>query len=221
MEQTEAVQDSHIPEAQDQSMAQTLDSHALANLRELLGVFAAFNDVVTADTVQGMVRFTAGLGEIADRVNRPEMLELVDAAANAGADLTRLVQRVARMEHSGMLDRIEQILLLVNAALDVVTPDIIASLAKTAARFMELADTFMQSGMTRGLPDALAEWDLMLKNMKDLPDPKAGSLRQLLGTLRDPDVRVGIAVGLQVVRQFGAGMRKEAQSTVRPLKGAD
>ncbi len=217
MEQTAVVPDSHSTVDQDQTVTPTtLDPQGVADLRELLGVFSAFNDAVTSETMQGMVRFTAGLGEIADRVNRPEMLTLIDAVANAGDDLTRLVERVVRMEHSGMLDRVEQILLLVNAALDVLTPEIIAGLAQTAARFMELADTFLQSGVTRGLPDALVEWDLVLKNLKDPPEPKAGTIRQLMGALRDPDVRVGIAVGLQVVRQFGAGVRKEAQSTVRP-----
>ena len=219
MDQMGAVQDGHIPEDQNQSVTSTLDPRGLTNLGELLGVFTAFNDVVTAETMQGMARFAAGLGEMADRVNRPEMLTLIDAMASASDDLTRLVDRVVRMERSGMLERVEQILLLANAALDVLTPEIIAGLAQTAARFLELADTFLQSGLTRGLPEALVEWDLVLKNLKDPPDPRAGSFRSLMGTLRDPDVRVGIAVGLQVVRQFGANVRKEAQPAVRPVRG--
>lgn len=140
-------------------------------------------------------------------------MELTEIAQNSltvdSPDMTQLVQRMVRMEQSGMLERVEQMLSLLNAALDVMTPEIIAGLAQTTARFMELADTFLQSGVTRGLPDAFAEMDILLKTLKNPPDPKSGSFRQLMGALRDPDVRVGLAVGLQVVKQFGAGIRKE------------
>lgn len=175
-------------------------------MQNLLGAFAAVADAVTPDSLQGMARAVEEFGQMADRLNQPDVLELVDAIARRAKELTGLVDRVARLESGGALDRVEQILRLMNAALDVLTPEIVASLARAAVQAAELADAFAQSDVSRRLPGALTATDAVLKRP---PAPDRGAVRTLLGAARDPDIRTGLETSLALFRIFGSSLRSD------------
>lgn len=172
-------------------------------MRDLLGAFAAVADAVTPDSLQGMAHAVEEFGQMADRLNQPDVLDLVDAIARRAKELTNLVDRVARLESGGALDRVEQILRLMNAALDVLTPEIVSSLARAAVQAAELADAFAQSDVSRRLPGALTATDAVLKRP---PAPTRGAVRTLLGAARDPDIRTGLETALALFRIFGSSM---------------
>lgn len=186
-----------------------LDERSREYLQELLALYTALRESLTADTLREIIRLGGSLAEMADRLNRPESAQVIHGLAEHGEVLAALLQRAVRLEESGLLQRAEEMLVLLSALLDAVTPEIIAGLIRAGTRVMETADEMWQSSSVQRMPQMVRLLDSM---MQDPPQRAAkGAFRYWMQTMRDPDIQDGLELFLALLRRIGRWSRQQAE----------
>lgn len=123
---------------------------------------------------------------IVDVLERQQKLELA-------------LDTVAKWETDGTLENLDTLVHLFNAALNSMTPEIVDGLVGTLVGVMELGDQLLQSKLYKMAPELLTATEAILT---EPPKSKLG-VRQLVRTLREPEVQTGLNVMLALVREIG------------------
>lgn len=117
-----------------------------------------------------------------------------------GEAFAKALERVALLEQSGQFERVIQVLSFLTAALDAMTPEIIAGLVKTISNIGLLGDQVMQIGLLEKMPDALTQVSDVLDHP---PTVTGGPIRRVMSALKDPETRVGLEVALELLKRLG------------------
>lgn len=108
--------------------------------------------------------------------------------------------RFEQWETDGTLKHVDEVFKFMNAAFDSLTPEIVGSLVKSLAKWLETADVAMHSEITKLGPAVLTGLDEALR--EPIAQQKH-ELRHLLVLLKDKEVQDGLDIVFQLLRTLG------------------
>ncbi len=178
-----------------------------AHLVGLNALLRAGTESFTPEIVQQLMGTVASFVETVDRLQANGLLEQLDALSGKMNQVGALMDRIMTWQEDGTMDKLEEVIRVLRAALEAFTPDIVQTLVNTVSKLLDLADRLMASELFRQFPDMLVDLDAVLSNPPSRADHE---FRQLARTLREPDVQDGLELVMELLRRAGRGARTSA-----------
>ncbi|UOF89604.1 DUF1641 domain-containing protein [Fodinisporobacter ferrooxydans] len=180
------------------SIESELNEQTIGNIRELAVLLNAMRDAMTPEIVGEMVGSFVKIVTLADQLNQPSTLRLVDFYLTHAETVEQLFKRIAKMEDNGFLERLENLLPVMGAMLDVLSPEILISLLRSVVQIIELLDAFLQTDISKKFPDIINDFDKRLQETR-----KQKGMVQLMKQLREPELQAGLHTVFQLLRSIG------------------
>lgn len=160
---------------------------------------------ITPEMVEGLVERGAAALELLDDILQPETLTLLRRLPEASDSLHRVLDLVQRLEESGALSALAEMVEVLTWLKSSGTGPMAAAAAVKAGKAVEAADDLVQRGfpeLAHGILTAVESARGELREADDSP-----SLIQLLRTLSDPEVREGIRFMLSFAKALSKGLK--------------
>jgi uncharacterized protein YjgD (DUF1641 family) len=168
-------------------------------LTEIASVVAAFKDSVTPHLAERAATITANVGAVAGEVG-PGIAQSVAAVERHGDALARMVEDLGRWERDGTWDSLRQVVSLVKALTDSVTPQMLErTLAIVIEGVSALQDAFDSGLLTLGVKMAHA---LNVAAQAAETDTGRISATALMRRLKEPGVQRGMKVVMAFLREL-------------------
>ncbi|WP_435185825.1 DUF1641 domain-containing protein [Halobellus sp. EA9] len=168
-------------------------------LSTLLDGLALVEDGLTDEMVESLTSDATTLGLAATELADRETVELGAAVGQHGDDLADAVERVAMLQRSGTLDRLVEVADVVALLTDAMDDEMVETAAATGTSLGEVAEAAADDEVRRGLVRLL---EGVGAAGADEAEP-IGPI-DLLGALRDPEVKAGMGYLVTVARGIGA-----------------
>lgn len=140
----------------------------------------------------------------------------LDTKSMSTEELTPLFTRFLRWEREGTLENLEQVLRAVSALMDILSPELVEKMVRMVASALELADTVAHSEVLP-IVAMLQDVEGLLSNP---PSRSKHEVRQLMKSLRDPDVQNGVELALGLLKLVGSrtSLRADTDSKAETVR---
>ncbi|GAW32043.1 DUF1641 domain-containing protein [Carboxydocella sp. JDF658] len=183
------------------------DSEAAGKTHQLLGLLNAAIDSMDASVVQNLVSTVVQIGEVADELNTPEMLELLREVQKAGKNLQSLIAEVNKLQESGAFEVLIELVGIVKSVKDSSTAGVVTDILKQVVELVSmlyqvlaLGGGELLLGMINSLNEAIEE------NKNKQPKSMFAIIRQLNS---DPDIKKSVNVLVSFLKKFSAHLNLE------------
>lgn len=179
-----------------EEVARLLERLYLVN--ELLDVGDIAMSAMDDEMVESLAGTGTNLAMAADGMATEETVALGEAVGRNASELAEGVETIAYLQRTGTLDDLvefAEVGSLLQAAMD---DEMVESLTATGTRLGEIADTAGDDDVAAGIENLL--WAVGAANAED-PDPVG--LIGLVKATRDPEVKAGLGVLIELARALG------------------
>ncbi|WP_258360206.1 DUF1641 domain-containing protein [Moorella sulfitireducens] len=169
--------------------------------QEILDLISAGMDSLEPPVVQNMVGNLVRLGEMADELNRPEMLELIREVARAGNNLSSLIAEIRDLQETGTMTTLLELGRTVQAIKDSLNAGVVTGVLQQLVDLMAMLDRIQMlrgdrlvTGMVAALQEAVSE------NKGQSPQSVLSLLRQL----NSPEARKALGIFASFLQKLPA-----------------
>jgi uncharacterized protein YjgD (DUF1641 family) len=148
----------------------------------------------------------ATLAESADGLATEETVRLAESVGRNGDELADAMETLVDLQRRGALDELAEAADVVSLATDALTDEMVVSLASTGSSLGELADTAAEPDTRDGLDRLLSA-----VGTAERTEPASPSTLSLVKSLRDDDVKQGMAYVVALAKAIGAGADDPAE----------
>lgn len=183
------------------------DSEATGKTNQLLGLINAAIDSMDASVVQNLVSTVVQIGEVADELNTPEMLELLREVQKAGKNLQSLIAEVNKLQESGAFEVLIGLVGIVKSVKDSSTAGVVTDILKQVVELVSMLDQVLALGggeLLLGMINSLNE--AIEENKNKQPKSMFAIIRQLNS---DPDIKKSVNVLVSFLKKFSAHLNLE------------
>ncbi|GAW29266.1 DUF1641 domain-containing protein [Carboxydocella sp. ULO1] len=183
------------------------DSEAAGKTHQLLGLLNAAIDSMDASVVQNLVSTVVQIGEVADELNTPEMLELLREVQKAGKNLQSLIAEVNKLQESGAFEVLIELVGIVKSVKDSSTAGVVTDILKQVVELVSMLDQVLALGggeLLLGMINSLNE--AIEENKNKQPKSMFAIIRQLNS---DPDIKKSVNVLVSFLKKFSAHLSLE------------
>ncbi|AVX31653.1 Uncharacterized conserved protein YjgD, DUF1641 family [Carboxydocella thermautotrophica] len=183
------------------------DSEAAGKTNQLLGLINAAIDSMDASVVQNLVSTVVQIGEVADELNTPEMIELLREVQKAGKNLQSLIAEVNKLQESGAFDVLIELVGIVKSVKDSSTAGVVTDILKQVVELVSMLDQVLALGggeLLLGMINSLNE--AIEENKNKQPKSMFAIIRQLNS---DPDIKKSVNVLVSFLKKFSAHLNLE------------
>jgi uncharacterized protein YjgD (DUF1641 family) len=178
----------------------------LDQVNELLDASA----VVTASMDDGMLMRVsdtgANLGAAADEAATPELADLGESVGQNAEEMTEAVETIVELQESGTLDDVAEFAHVISLLEGAMDDEMIMSVAGAGSRLGEVVETAGDEEVAGGLESVLqAVGDATSE------EPDEVGIIGLARALRDPEVRAGMGVALNLLQALGQSVSDPQQ----------
>jgi uncharacterized protein YjgD (DUF1641 family) len=143
--------------------------------------------------------------ELLDDILQPETQALLRRLSGASDSLYRLLDHVQRLEESGALKTLAEMVELLDRLKSAWTGPMAAAAAEKAGKVIEAADDLVQKGYPELAVGILTAVESAREELRETDD--SPSLFQLLRAMSDPEVRKGIHFLLSFAKALSKGLK--------------
>ncbi|WP_276257693.1 DUF1641 domain-containing protein [Haloglomus litoreum] len=169
-------------------------------VNELLDVLALGEEAMTDEMVVELADTGSTLAESADGLATEETVRLAESIGANGDELADALETLVDLQRRGTLQELAEVAEVVSLASDALTDEMVVSLAGTGASLGELADTAAEPDTRDGLARLLSAVGTAERTERASP-----STLSLVKSLRDDDVKQGMAYVIALAKAIGAG----------------
>lgn len=183
------------------------DSEAAGKTNQLLGLINAAIDSMDASVVQNLVSTVVQIGEVADELNTPEMIELLREVQKAGKNLQSLIAEVNKLQESGAFEVLIELVGIVKSVKDSSTAGVVTDILKQVVELVSMLDQVLALGggeLLLGMINSLNE--AIEENKNKQPKSMFAIIRQLNS---DPDIKKSVNVLVSFLKKFSAHLNLE------------
>ncbi len=171
--------------------------------KELL---SAAMDSMTNEMVVELAQKAVSAIELLDDILQPETISLLRKLPETSRSLENTIDMVQKLEQTGSLKTLSELGEMAASMKASMTNAMVTDLAEKAIAGVELADDLLQQGsleMVEGMSHAFAK----AKQDMDSMD-KAPSLKQIVLSLKDPEVRQGLGLMITFLKLLPSELDK-------------
>jgi uncharacterized protein YjgD (DUF1641 family) len=168
-------------------------------VNELLDVLALGEEAMTDEMVVELADTGSTLAESADGLATEGTVRLAESVGANGDELADAMGTLVELQRNGALDELAELTGVLSLFTDAMTDEMVVSLAGTGSSLGELADTAAEPDTRDGLVRMLSA-----VGTAERTEPAATSTLALLKSLRDDEVKQGLAYVIALARAIGA-----------------
>ncbi|HVJ49078.1 hypothetical protein [Desulfitobacterium sp.] len=176
------------------------ESEAAGKTGQLLGLINAGIDSMDASVVQNLVSTLVQIGEVADELNTPEMIDLLREVQKGGKNLQSLIAEVNKLQESGAFDVLFELVGMVKSVKDSSTAGVVTDILKQVVELVSMLDQVLALGggeLLLGMMNSLNE--AIEENKDKQPKSMFAIIRQLNS---DPDIKKSMNVLVSFLKKF-------------------
>lgn len=179
-----------------------------SQLDKLKGFTEAVIPSFSGDMVQDIAEKAVKGMELSDEILQPDTIELLRTLPEVSKNLQRLLLEIKRLEESGVLSSLLDLVQLVSSAKNALTGEMIIDLSEKAVAGVELADSIIQKDTIDLLTQALTAFEQAKTVRKD---SKPTSKMQLLRQMNQQDTLEGLSFMLTFLQKFSIQMNQSLE----------
>jgi uncharacterized protein YjgD (DUF1641 family) len=168
-------------------------------VNELLDVLALGEEAMTDEMVVELADTGSTLAESADGLTTEGTVRLAESVGANGDELADAMGTLVELQRNGALDELAELTGVLSLFTDAMTDEMVVELAGTGSSLGELADTAAEPDTRDGLVRMLSA-----VGTAERTEPAATSTLALLKSLRDDEVKQGLAYVIALARAIGA-----------------
>ncbi|MBA4603362.1 DUF1641 domain-containing protein [Thermoactinomyces mirandus] len=176
------------------------------NAKEGKELISVALDSMTDEMVVELARKAVSAIELLDDILQPETISLLRKLPETGKSLENTLDMLQTLEQTDTLKTLIELGEMASSLKASITNTMVTDLTEKAISGIELADDLLQQGgleMVQGMTNAFAKAEQNMKSTDQAP-----SLRQIVHSLKDPEVRKGLGLMIAFLKLLPSELDK-------------